>query len=103
MITGPFKVVAPNARVEEFVGTGTDVFLLDYTSLRSFELRWEDCTFYALLPSTEGARGKNGGGASKSWRLKGYVRHRATYPVEVLAGRGGSPPPNWSKKAQFIA
>ena len=62
--------MAPDARVEEFIGTGTDVFLLDHTSLRSFELWWEDCTFYALLPSTEGVRVENGGGASKSWRLK---------------------------------
>ena len=36
--------MAPDARVEEFVGTGTDVFLLDVISQRSFELRWEDLT-----------------------------------------------------------
>ena len=33
-------------------------------------------------------RGEIGGGASKSSRLKAYVRHQATYPVEVLTGRG---------------
>ena len=38
-------------------------------------------------------RGEIGGGASKSWRLKAYVRHQATYPCDALTGRGASPPP----------